>query len=277
MCPDAREDAPPAPLTRHTVEGLAVLRRQPAADAPLVVLVHGAMDRAASFGRTMRRLGDLDVVAYDRRGYDRSLDAGVAGGLSGGLSDHAADLAAVLAWAGAHDRSATVVGHSLGGTIALVLAGADPAAVVGLGLFECPVPGRPGYRSDGADLALAAASEGGPPAAAEAFYRLMVGAATWDRLRDGDRELRRSEGAALVAELRDLARAGAVPDPGGVLLPALVGTGDADGGYWAEAAVDLVGALPSAELVVLPGAGHGAHLGRPDEFARYVRRCVRGG
>lgn len=272
MCPDATgPDAPPAPLTQHTVDGLAVLRRRPAdADAPLVVLVHGAMDRAASFGRTMRRLGDLDVVAYDRRGYDRSLDAGVAAT----LTEHAADLAAVLAWAGA--GAATVVGHSLGGTIALVLAGSDPRAVVGLGLFECPVPGRPGYRSDGADVALAAASEGGPAAAAETFYRLVVGAAVWDRLREPDRERRRAEGEALVAELRDLGRAGVVPDPAGVALPAVVGTGDAGEGYWAGAAADLVAALPSADLAVLAGAGHGAHLTRPDEFARYVRRCVHG-
>lgn len=236
-----------------------------------MVLVHGAMDRAASFGRTMRRLGDHDVVAYDRRGYDHSSDAGVAPT----LSEHAADLAAVLAWAGAGGRGATVVGHSLGGTVALVLAASDPPAVVGLGLFECPVPGRPVYRADGADIALAAAAEGGPPAAAEAFYRLVVGAATWDRLRERDRERRRAEGEALVAELRDLARPGAVPEPDRVSLPAVVGTGDAGAGYWATAAADLAAALPSGDLAVLAGAGHGAHLARPDEFARYVRRCVR--
>jgi pimeloyl-ACP methyl ester carboxylesterase len=62
-------------------------RRAPDAPAgPAVVLVHGAMDRAASFGRVMRRLGDLDVVAYDRRGYAGSLGTGPATT----LAEHAA-------------------------------------------------------------------------------------------------------------------------------------------------------------------------------------------
>ena len=67
------------------------------------------MDRAASFGRTMRRLGGVDVLAYDRRGYAGSLAAGVAPD----LSTHAQDLAAVIRWA--EPTRLVVVGHSLGG------------------------------------------------------------------------------------------------------------------------------------------------------------------
>ena len=87
----------PAPLTNAVVDGLAVTRRRPDGHrpgAPTVVLVHGAMDRAASFGRAMRRMGHLDVVAYDRRGYGASLDAGT----SEHLTDHAHDLGSVIDW-----------------------------------------------------------------------------------------------------------------------------------------------------------------------------------
>src|SRR5580704_7214547 len=41
-------------------------------DSPTVILVHGSLDRATSFMRTARRLEDLAVVLYDRRGYSRS-------------------------------------------------------------------------------------------------------------------------------------------------------------------------------------------------------------
>jgi pimeloyl-ACP methyl ester carboxylesterase len=239
-------------------------------DRPTVVLVHGAMDRAASFGRVMRRLGDTDVIAYDRRGYAGSLGAGVAST----LAEHAADLARVAEWSGA--GTVVTVGHSLGGTIGLLWAAADPAGLVGLGAFESPVPSLPGYRSEGGDLALAAAADGGPPAGAEAFYRLLVGDRTWDRLRSTDRDTRLAEGAALVAELVDLRRPGGCPDLSAVRVPVVAGAGSASPAAWRLPAEELVEHLADAVLVEIGGAGHGAHLSHPDEFARYVGTCVSG-
>lgn len=263
---------PPAPLSRHVVDGLGVIRRRPASadasDGTAVVLVHGAMDRSASFGRAMRRLGDLDVCAYDRRGYATSIE----GGLSRTLDDQAADLATVVSWTGA--RSVVVVGHSLGGTVAMRLAEAAPGAVVGLGAFESPVPTLASYRSDGADLALAAAERGGPEAAAEAFYRLVVGDAVWDGLRQADRDLRRAEGVQLVAELEDLRRPGGSPALDSIDMPVVVGAGGVIPAAWRDSARELSTVLPHATYVEVAGAGHGVHLTHPDEFARFVRTCV---
>jgi len=261
----------PARPSRHLVEGLGVLRRRPTdvdPDRPAVVLVHGAMDRAASFGRVMRRLGDIDVSAYDRRGYATSVRAGVAAT----IDEQAADLMSVCAWTGA--QTVVVVGHSFGGTVALRLATSDPPDIVGLGAFESPVPTLPSYRSDGVDLALAAAEEGGPEAAAEAFYQLMVGEAVWERLRPADRAARLAEGPQLLAELNDLRRPSGVPDLDAVTVPVLVGAGGSSNPSWRSSARELADRLPSAAYVEIPAAGHGAHLSHPDEFARYVRSCV---
>ena len=57
-------------------------------ELPLVVLVHGAMDRSRSFRRVVDLLSDLRVVTYDRRGYGDSIDAAPASG----LQDHTTDL-----------------------------------------------------------------------------------------------------------------------------------------------------------------------------------------
>lgn len=258
-------------MVRSVVGGLGVLRRRPAVVTPAlptVVLVHGAMDRAASFGRTMRRLGDLDVCAYDRRGYATSLAAGVAAT----LDDQADDLRRICEWTGA--GRVVVVGHSFGGTVALRLAESAPPWLVALGTFESPAPTLDTYRSDGADLALAAAERGGGPAAAEAFYRLVVGDATWDRLRSSDRELRRGEGTQLVAEVSDLRLASGAPELTSVRLPVVVGAGASSSPAWRDSARELADVLPDASFVEIAGAGHGAHLSHPDEFARYVRRCV---
>ena len=133
--------------SRHDVDGLAVtLRpRSSAPDGPhppTVVFVHGAMDRAASFGRAARRLGGLDVVTYDRRGYAGSIDGGTAGGIAG----HADDLDTVIDWSGA--TRVVIVGHSLGGTIALELAARGDDRVSALLAFESPMPSLDGSHSE---------------------------------------------------------------------------------------------------------------------------------
>ncbi len=261
----------PAPLTRDVVDGLGVVRRRPLdgdGARPAVVLVHGAMDRAASFGRAMRRLGDLDVCAYDRRGYASSLDAGIAAT----LDEQAGDLRRIGEWTGA--ARVVVVGHSFGGTVAMRLAEAPPPWLAAIGAFESPAPTLSPYRSDGADLALAAAERGGGPAAAEAFYRLVVGDATWDRLRPADRELRLAEGAQLVAEVADLRLPPGAPRLAAVHIPVVVGAGAASSPAWTASARELASVLANGTFVEISGAGHGAHLSHPDEFARYVRRCV---
>ncbi len=133
--------------SRHDVDGLAVTvrPRSTAPDGPpppTVVFVHGAMDRAASFGRAARRLGGLDVVTYDRRGYAGSIDGGTAGGIAG----HADDLDAVIDWSGA--TRVVIVGHSLGGTIALELAARGDDRISALLAFESPMPSLDGSHSE---------------------------------------------------------------------------------------------------------------------------------
>ena len=51
---------------------------------PLVVLVHGSMDRSGSWVRVVRELRDVHTVRYDRRGYGRSRHLG-----GGTMAQHA--------------------------------------------------------------------------------------------------------------------------------------------------------------------------------------------
>ena len=264
-------DATPARAQASVVDGLAVVRRRRddlAPGTPTVLLVHGAMDRAASFGRVMRRLPDLDVVALDRRGYGDSLGAGVAPT----LADHVDDLQRVLDWSGA--TTAVVVGHSLGGTLALQLGTRGDERVRGLGAFECPLPQLDGSHDRVGAGSVQVSERDGAAAAAEFFYRLMVGEGTWDRLRERDREARRAEGPALMAELTDLRRTSTTVELAQVTPPVVMGVGELSRDDLRRTAADLRDLLPDAWMIEIAGAGHGAHLSHADEFARYVRACV---
>ena len=121
------------PVGLHILERAGRPRRP---GAPTVVLVHGSLDRGESFRRVMRRLPELTVVAYDRRGYQGSRAGGVVG-----LDGHVADLVAILSEVRSRGASPVVaVGHSLGGDVVLGAALADPRACDAVGAFEPPMP-----------------------------------------------------------------------------------------------------------------------------------------
>ena len=86
---------------------------------PLVVVIHGSMDRSAGMLKVARQLDDrAHVLRYDRRGYGRSCPHDGPYG----MHQQVDDLAALLA-----DRAAVLVGHSYGGNVALATA-ARPAS-----------------------------------------------------------------------------------------------------------------------------------------------------
>lgn len=273
----------PALIETSTVDGLAVLRRRHSdlnPDHPTVFLVHGAMDRAASFGRVMRRLVDFDVIAYDRRGYAGSIPTAVDTAPGTGvylqqhpnsIRGHASDLRTVIDWSQA--RHAVVIGHSLGGTIALALASEGQPNLVSLGVFEAPAPWLDGSFADVGRGAIEVATADGDEAGAEFFYRLMIGEKTFSRLRDRDRTARRAEGPALIAELRSLRDPALAIDLATVTLPVIIGTGSTSSSSLKRGAQLVSEALPDAWGVEIAGSGHGAHLTHPDEFAAYVRAC----
>ncbi len=249
---------------------LAVTEHVPASGThePVVVLVHGSLDRASSFARVRRRLVDLPTIVYDRRGYHHSRRDGT---VHTTLDGHVDDLLTVV-----DGRKAVVVGHSLGGIIALlaVARSGGPRPFVAVGAYEPPLPwlGR-----SGADDTSAGAEKGPPPSdrspddAAERFFRRMVGDTAWDRLPDRAKAARRAEGPALHGELSALARLTPPLDVTTITVPAVFGMGERSSARHRAAVTWLADRTPGARLLELEGAGHGAHLTHPDGFAAFVR------
>lgn len=246
--------------------GLRVLQRDPLADGPgagrLVVMVHGAMDRATSFTRVMAQMADWSIVSYDRRGYGRSMHTGPAES----FDDQVHDLVTVLG-----GRPAVAFGHSLGGDIVLAAAARHPGLITSALVWEPPQPWLEWWPAD--STTRGAGSHLTPEDRAEWFMRMMVGDRIWERLPGATRAQRRAEGVTLAAELVSLA-GGAVFDPAAVRIPVLVGRGGQSQVHQRRGSRELAAALPHGDLVEIAEARHGAHLTHPAEVADLIRRVA---
>ncbi len=223
---------------------------------PLLVLVHGAMDRSAGMLRLSRRLDEqFRVLRYDRRGYGRSRP-------HDGPFDMASqvdDLVQVLA-----GRKAVIVGHSYGGNVALAAAERHPELVAGVVIYETPLSWEPWWPGTTAG-ASAIKAAGRPEEAAEAFMRRLLGDERWEGLPERTRETRRAEGKPLVDELADL-REHRPWHAERIRVPVMLGYGTRGAAHHQQGMTLAAGAIPDARLGVLDGCGHGAPSSDAERF-----------
>jgi pimeloyl-ACP methyl ester carboxylesterase len=229
-------------------------------ERPLVVLVHGAMDRSRSFRRVVDHLSDLRVVTYDRRGYGDSIDATPPSG----LQDHTTDLLDVIG-----NRRATVVAHSVAGHIAVLAAIEDPDRIASIGLWEPAAPWMDFWpeKARQSVARIAAAPDAGD--VAERGVIAMVGEEAWNRLSEAARQQRRAEGTAFVLDMVT----GMTPpyDWAHLGVPCTIGYGTS----WphVKTSPQIAGTLDCPTFTI-EGASHVAHVTHPLEFAEFVRRAV---
>jgi pimeloyl-ACP methyl ester carboxylesterase len=258
-----------------------ITRPGTSADAPTVIFVHGSLDRGESFVRVMRRMPEATTLAYDRRGYQESREAGVVG-----LGGHINDLLAIAEEA--HEQGGgTVValGHSFGGDVVVGAALSDPHVFGAIGAYEPPMPWLGFRRPEGP---AGPAGPVGPPGPAnrrpvledpaeevEDFFSRMVSPAAWARLTEEGRESRRADGPALVADLRSIHAEDMPFDVERLKVPSVFGMGGAETRLHHRRSVQWLGSnVPGAEVYEIEGARHGSHLSHPDHFANMARRVI---
>jgi pimeloyl-ACP methyl ester carboxylesterase len=109
--------------------------------APPLILIHGGRDHCRSWDAVARALQQyFHVMAPDLRGHG---DSDWAKGSSYSLSDYVYDLTRLMQSAAVHN--AAIVGHSMGGMIGLMFAGAYPDRVSHLAVLDgvTVLPGSP--------------------------------------------------------------------------------------------------------------------------------------
>ncbi|MFE3650620.1 alpha/beta fold hydrolase [Streptomyces sp. NPDC059101] len=174
------------------------------------------------------------------------------------LESHADALANALTAAGA--TGAQLIAHSMGGSVAIVLAARHPQLVSRLVLIDAnldPIPHRPGA---GGSSGIAGYSEPEFLAGGWAEVRDRVGAHWWSTMRLAGREALHRSAVNLtrgtVPTMRELLLDLKVPRT--YLLPA------ADGPLPGAAALVEAG----VDVVPIPDCGHNIMLDNPDAFAR---------
>ena len=253
--------------------GLLVERSQasPGVLSPLVVCVHGSMDRHTSFSRLRARLADdFDVVTYDRRGYSGSRDVLPP---AEGIDAHVEDLAAVIESSPARVAD-VVVGHSYGGDVALALAERRPDLVRSLVVFEPPLSWTDMWRDPAVPVGTLPFAAATPEASAERFLRRMIGDRRYERVPFSTRTELLRDGPALVAEMIAIRVDDPPFDPARIGQPVIVGCGSLSNERHLAANAWLAESLPHAKPRVIDGARHGAHRSHSREIAGFVHEAL---
>ena len=230
-------------------------------DAPLIVLIHGSMDRSTGMLRLSRRLDSaFRVLRYDRRGYGKSAPDDEPHPGPFDMAAQVDDLVALLA-----GRKAVLVGHSYGGNVALATAAQHPEQIAGVAVYETPLSWEPWWPGTTAGAA-ARATTGDAADAAERFMRRLVSDAVWEGLPERTKATRRREGSAMVGELRDL-HAHRPWEAAAVQCPVVLSYGEHGAPHHRKGMEHAHAELPDSTLVVVSGARHDAPMSRSDEFA----------
>jgi pimeloyl-ACP methyl ester carboxylesterase len=225
-------------------------------DLPPVVLIHGAGGSHLSWPVQLRRMAGQRVLALDLPGHGKS-----GGFAQQSIPAYADRLHEFLSGLGLPE--AVLVGHSMGGAIALTVALKYPQHVTGLGLISSgaylgvdaamvealsnPVTVEMGI----ARLQQLSFSPSTPPALAEAAMRAV---------RQSRPSLLLADWLACQAfDLRELAHQ--------VRAPAWVVCGADDRMTPPAYSHFLAARLPGAQVTILPGAGHMAPLEQPEALA----------
>jgi pimeloyl-ACP methyl ester carboxylesterase len=230
------------------------------ANSPLV-LIHGAGGSRLNWPVELRRLPGVTVYTLDLLGHGRSAGEG-----RDAIEGHAADVVAFLDAVGI--QRAAVVGHSMGGAIALTMALDYPERVIGLVLI-----------GTGARLRVA------PPileqiptdfeAALDIITRYAWAPDASPALVDLGRERLREAGPdVLLGDLTACDRFDVLERLGEIDVPTLVVSGSADRLAPVKYARYLAEHISEARLVIVEDAGHMVMLERPAQVRDAVREFL---
>lgn len=263
----------------EAINGRVTISYEDEGTGPAVLLIHGHTSDRRTWTPAVPALREagLRIVRPDLRGHGRSTRP--AFGYH--LSHHAADMAAVLDAAGI--ASATVVGHSIGGGVALEMAVTMSDRVEGLVLISPVMPDRPfepAFMDNLREVARVARGEGieaamvGPWASSPIFEHSFSKPGVRDAVMA---ILRDFPGAEYLATQRDrVEREWTVPGRlSEIDVPTAVIAGESETPGFIAYAEEAGRGIANARLQLYENCGHMVPLEEPDRVAETIIETVR--
>ena len=247
---------------------------------PRLVLLHGLGSSSADWGLQLPEFAArYTVITVDLRGHGQSQPRPGARALS--VAQMADDVAALLAElvGPAHGPQAHVVGLSLGGCTAQLLAGRHPEVVRSLVLCNTFIRLRPEGVRGAARLARRVWLFATAPMPVVAEY---VAAGLFPKpehqalYAEAVTRLGRNQKRPYLAAMRAVAGFNSGAVVGGIRCPTLVLAGDRDRTVPLAAGRALARAIPGARFAVLADSGHATPYDQPEVFNRTVLEFLSG-
>jgi pimeloyl-ACP methyl ester carboxylesterase len=209
----------------------------------------------------------FDLILPDLRGFGGSstVDSFYT------MEDMASDIAALLDQLGIEE--AAIVGHSMGGYMALAFARLYPKRVTGLGLVASQVLADPPDRKEGRYKSAAEVADKGIGSVVATMTPKFTSNA---RLQEIARQsMERQQPAAYIGALKAMAeRVDSTPLLSSFNFPVVLVHGDADSLIPVDRAREVKAAIPNAHLVEISGAGHVPMMESPEKTAEALKHLA---
>ncbi len=264
------------------VNGVSLYYELGGTHKPPIVLVHGSWDSHQDWEMVVPILAEtFQVLTYDRRGHSQSERPAGPGSIHEDVSDLAnliTQLDLAPAW---------IVGNSFGASIALRLASQRPELFRGLIAHEPPLfallAGDQNLAPMLADVqqkimdVVERIAAGDHALATEAFVEtIALGPGSWAQIPSDYQQTMIENAPTFLDEARD-------PEQLTFDLntiksfskPTLLTRGDQSPPLFRPVVTMLAAALPHAQVVTLPGAGHIPHVTHPADYVATILRFVR--
>lgn len=251
-------------MKKVNINGINISYTRQGQGIPLV-LVHGYPFDHTTWNELLPHLeNDFDVILPDLRGFGQSdvVEEQYT------ISDMAADLAGLLD--ALQIEKAFVVGHSMGGYIALAFARTYSRRVLGLGLVSSQALADSPERKQGRYESADGIAKTGIGPVSESFPALL---SPDERVQAFVRDLiAKQRPMGLVGALKAMAER---DDSSSILsgfdFPVAIVHGDADGLIPLQSSLEIKDAIPHATLLELPGVGHMPAMEAPEAVASVLK------
>jgi Predicted hydrolases or acyltransferases (alpha/beta hydrolase superfamily) len=236
-------------MEKVNVNGIQLAYDRRGKGTPLVLL-HGYPLDHHLWDDVLPLLEDtFDVIVPDLRGFGESTIADS----SPTMDDYASDIAGLLDYLGI--QKTAIVGHSMGGYVALAFARLYPGRVRGLGLVSSQVLADPPDRKEGRYKSATDVAENG---IASVVATMTPKFTADEKLQSFARaSMARQQPAAYIGALKAMAeRIDSTPLLSSLKVPVVIIHGDSDALIPVDRAREVKVALPQAHLVEISGTGH---------------------